>query len=256
MSQALGTPTALVTGASKGIGRGIAERLGHDGALVAVHYGTDAAGADETVEAIRAEGGDAFAVGADLASPGGDADLAAGLAAGLDEAGADGALDVLVNNAGIGASTGLEDITPDEFDRLFTVNVRAPHFLTQRLLPTLRDGGRIVNISSGAARIAMPEMLPYAMTKGALESLTHQLAQRLGPRRITVNAVAPGIVEIDRTRRQMRENPGMEDYGKTVSALGRLGTPTDVAGVVAFLASADSGWVTGQVLDATGGSHL
>ncbi|WP_084468597.1 SDR family oxidoreductase [Nocardiopsis trehalosi] len=245
--------TALVTGASKGIGREIAERLARDGLRVAVHYGSDRAGAEAAVAAITAAGGRAFALGADLAAADGPGTLTDALRAAI---GPDGHLDVLVHNAGVGESSGLAEITPEEYDRLFAVNVRAPLFLTQRLLPVLRDGGRIIAVSSGVTRIALPAMLPYAMTKGALEVLVHQLAQQVGPRGITVNAVAPGVIDTERTRRQFAADPGFAAYAEEVSALGRVGRVDDVAGIAAFLASSDGGWVTGQVIDATGGSHL
>jgi NAD(P)-dependent dehydrogenase (short-subunit alcohol dehydrogenase family) len=247
-----GDRTALVTGASRGIGRAIAERLARDGLRVAVHYGTDRAGAEAAVAAITAAGGRAFALGADLAA----ADGPEALADAVRAATGPGGLDVLVHNAGVGESSGLAEITPEEYDRLFAVNVRAPLFLTQRLLPVLRDGGRVIAVSSGVTRIALPAMLPYAMTKGALEVFVHQLAQQVGPRGITVNAVAPGVIDTERTRRQFAADPGFAAYATEVSALGRVGRVDDVAGVAAFLASADGRWVTGQVLDATGGSHL
>ncbi|MBB4933095.1 3-oxoacyl-[acyl-carrier protein] reductase [Lipingzhangella halophila] len=245
--------TALVTGASKGIGRGIAERLGQEGALVAVHYGTDEEGARETVRLVEKAGGRAMTVGADLSSPHGVRDLVAGLDSAV---GTDNPVDILVHNAGIGASSGVAEITAEEYERLFTVNVRAPLFLTQALLPRLRDGGRVVAVSTGLTRVTTPALLPYAMTKGALEVFTRGMAAELGPRGITVNAVAPGLVSVDRTERQMRDNPGMRESVLGVTALERLGQPDDIAAVVAFLASDDGRWVTGQLLDATGGARL
>ncbi|WP_129664870.1 SDR family oxidoreductase [Phytoactinopolyspora endophytica] len=256
MSNPLSGRSALVTGASKGIGRALAVRLGRDGAVVVAHYNSDAEGAKETVREIERNGGRAFAVHTDLAAGDSPESLLAGLDAELGGPTGRAELDIVVHNAGIGESSDLENLTLTEYERLFAVNVRAPLFLTQRLLPRLRDGGRIVNVSSGVARIAMPAILPYAMTKGALEVFTFQLAQQLGPRNITVNAVAPGVVVNDRTHAQMRANPGLADYAVELSALKRLGEPEDIAGVVAFLCSDDGRWVTGQVLDATGGAQL
>ncbi|MEU9989811.1 SDR family oxidoreductase [Streptomyces sp. NPDC048045] len=246
---ALTGKTALVTGASRGIGRGIAERLGRDGARVAVHYGSNGAAAQETVAAIEAEGGSAFAIGVELGAPG-DAER---LWEEFDRH-ADG-LDILVNNAGIGTSHPFEEIGEEEYDRLFAVNVKAPHFITRLGARRLRDGGRVVNISSGLARAAvMPELMAYAMTKAALDVLTRDLSKVLGPRGITVNSVAPGIVDTDVNAGWLRTSDEAWRDAAGYSALGRVGTPADIADAVAFLVSQDGRWVTGHWLDATGGS--
>ncbi|WP_037370373.1 SDR family oxidoreductase [Amycolatopsis orientalis] len=246
--------TALVTGGGKGIGRAVATRLAQDGALVAVHYGSDEAAAKDTVAAIEANGGQAFAVQATLGVDG-DADaLLDRLAAELRERTGEVALDILVNNAATGAGS-ITSATPEEFDRVFAVNVKAPFFLVQRLLLVLRDGGRIVNISSADTRIALPFELAYSMTKGALDVFTRSLAQELGQRGITVNGVAPGPTPTDRTAHLFADER-MRAGTAAASALRRVADPTDIADVVAFLASADSRWVTGQVVDATGGTFL
>ncbi|NEB82120.1 SDR family oxidoreductase [Streptomyces sp. SID14478] len=241
--------TALVTGASRGIGRGIAERLGRDGARIAVHYGTNEAAAKETVAAIEAAGGSAFPIQADLAAPG-----AAQKVWERFDAQADG-VDILVNNAGIGTSSAFEEINEAEFDRLVTVNTKTPLFLTQLASPRLREGGRIINISSGAARTAvLPDLMPYAMTKGALDVFTRYLAKTFGPRGITANTVAPGIVDTDVNAEWLRASDEAWQGAAALSVLGKVGTPADIADVVAFLASPDGRWVTGQWVDATGGS--
>jgi NAD(P)-dependent dehydrogenase (short-subunit alcohol dehydrogenase family) len=241
--------TALVTGASRGIGRGVAERLARDGARVAVHYGTNETAAKETVTAIEAAGGSAFAIGAELGRPGD----AAALWEEFDRH-ADG-LDILVNNAGIGASRPFDQIDEAEYDRLFAVNVKAPHFLVQQGLTRLRDGGRIVNISTGLSRTAlMPQVMAYSMTKAALDVFTRDLAKVLGPRGITVNSVAPGIVDTDINAEWLRASDEARQGAAALSALGRVGTPADIADAVAFLVSDDGRWVTGHWLDATGGS--
>ncbi|MEU9555999.1 SDR family oxidoreductase [Streptomyces fumanus] len=241
--------TALVTGASRGIGRGIAERLGRDGARVAVHYGRSEAAAKETVAAIEEAGGSAFAIGAELGRPG-DAEA---LWAEFDRH-ADG-LDILVNNAGIGSARPIKEITEEEYDQVFAVNVKAPFFLVQHGIRRLRDGGRIINISSGLARTAlMPDNIAYAMTKGALDVFSRDLSKVLGPRGITVNSVAPGIIDTDNTAPMLH---GTEDgwaRAAAFSALGGVGSPAEVADVVAFLASDAGRWVTGSWVDATGGS--
>ncbi|MEV8016330.1 SDR family oxidoreductase [Streptomyces sp. NPDC086554] len=244
---ALAGKTALVTGGSRGIGRGIAERLGRDGARVAVHYGSNEAAAKETVATIEAAGGSAFAFGTELGVPG-DAEA---LWAEFDRH-ADG-LDILVNNAGIGLYSLVGEVQEADYDRVFAVNVKAPFFIIQKGLDRLRDGGRIINISSGVTRIAFPITIGYSMTKGALNVLTHTLAQDLGPRGITVNAVAPGIIETE----MMAGIPdGQHSEMAKYSAFGRIGQPADVADIVTFIASDDARWITGQYIDATGGSAL
>jgi 3-oxoacyl-[acyl-carrier protein] reductase len=244
--------TALVTGASKGIGRAIARRLAADGALVAVHYGTDDTGAKETVAAIQADGGRAFAVRAELGTPGDVDALFDGLAAGL----AGQRLDILVNNAAIGGQRGaIDDTTPEFFDRLFAVNVRAPFFIIQRALPLMRDGGRIINISSADTRVALTNELAYSMTKGAVNVLGRTLANGVGTRGITVNTVAPGITDTGKLG-WMLANPELRARTEQAAALNRIGQPEDIAAVVAFLASDDGRWVTGHLLDATGGTFL
>ncbi|MGW7271423.1 SDR family oxidoreductase [Streptomyces sp. NPDC054864] len=243
--------TALVTGGSRGIGRGIAERLGRDGARVAVHYGSNEVAAKETVTAIEAAGGSAFAIGAELGVPGDAQALWDAF-----DAHADG-VDILVNNAGIGATRPFADADEEEYDRLFAVNAKAPFFITQLGERRLRDGGRIINISSGLSHAAvMPEIMTYAMTKGALDVFTRNLSKVLGSRGITVNAVAPGIVDTDINAAWLRgdQNTDARTGAAAMSALGRVGTPADIADAVAFLASDDGRWVTGQWIDVTGGS--
>ncbi|MET9847195.1 SDR family oxidoreductase [Streptomyces ossamyceticus] len=240
--------TALVTGASRGIGRGIAERLGRDGARVAVHYGRNEAAAKETVAAIEAAGGSAFTLGVELGSPG-DAEA---LWEEFDRH-ADG-LDILVNNAAIGNSRPIEEIDEEEYDRLFAVNVKAPLFLAKHGMTRLRDGGRVINISSGLARTAaMPHNMAYAMAKAALDVLSRDLSKVLGPRGITVNSVAPGLTTTDNTAEFLSTEAGRA-MAEGISALGRVGAVDDIADVVAFLASDESRWVTGSWVDATGGS--
>ncbi|MFF8844802.1 SDR family oxidoreductase [Streptomyces sp. NPDC015127] len=247
--------TALVTGASRGIGRGTAQRLARDGFLVAVHYGSNEAAAKETVESILAEGGRAFAVRADLAAADGVAALYEGFGQGLAAQGAEPGLDVLVNNAALGPTARIQEVTEADFDRLFTVNVKAPFFLVQQGLGLLRDGGRVVNISSGVTRIAFPEAIAYSMTKGAVDTFTLALAKELAGRGITVNTVAPGFVETDMNA-PLRSTPEGAAFLEGFSAFGRIGQPADIADIVGFLASEESRWVTGQYIDATGGSRL
>jgi NAD(P)-dependent dehydrogenase (short-subunit alcohol dehydrogenase family) len=211
-----------------------------------VHYGSNDAAAKQTIAEIEAAGGQAFAVKADLGEP-----LDA-LWAAFDQA-ADG-LDILVNNAGIGRHQPIANVTPEWFDRLFAVNAKAPFFLVQQAIPRLRDGGRIINIGSGVTRIAFPQDTAYSMTKGALNTLTLAMAKELGPRGITVNTVAPGI--IDTEMNHWLADPEAAREAAAYSVFDAVGQPEDVADVVAFVASNDARWVTGQTLDATGGSRL
>jgi NAD(P)-dependent dehydrogenase (short-subunit alcohol dehydrogenase family) len=243
---------ALVTGGSRGIGRAIAERLARDGATVVLSYARDRAAAEDTVAGIAKRGGKAMAVHAPFGEHG-DAER---LWHAYDEATGHAGVDIVVNNAGIGRSSDLVALTEDEFDELFAVNVRAPLFVVQGAVSRIRDHGRVINISSGVSRIAMPEILAYGATKGALDTLTLNLAKALGPRGITVNSVAPGIVDTDVNAGWLRGNPEAERQAASVSALGRIGQPDDIASVVAFLASEDGRWVSGRVVDATGGSGL
>jgi NAD(P)-dependent dehydrogenase (short-subunit alcohol dehydrogenase family) len=242
--------TALVTGASRGIGRAIAQRLGLAGAFVAVHYGRNEVAAKETLAAIEQHGGQGFLIRAELGVDGDVDRVLAGLRGGL----AGRPLDILVNNAGILEASPLDRVTPEEFDRSFAVNVRAPFFLIQRALPLLADGGRIINISSAVTRIASP-FLHYAMNKGAIEVMGHTLARALGARGITVNTVAPGVVDTDMGA-WVHGSPEIEASVRSTVALDRIGQPTDVADVVAFLASPEARWVTGVALDASGGQWL
>ncbi|MGG2460758.1 SDR family oxidoreductase [Streptomyces sp. RGM 3693] len=247
--------TALVTGSSRGIGRGIAQRLAQDGALVAVHYGSNDSAAKETVESIRDAGGRAFPVAAELGVPGDAEALFTAFDAELAAAGAEPGLDILVNNAAISLPGHIDEVTPEEFDRTIAVNTKAPFFLIQHGLRRMRDGGRIVNISSAVTTTAFPSTIAYGVSKGAIDTLTRTLAKDVGGRGITVNTVAPGFIETDMNA-AMRATPEAHTALAAISVFNRLGRPADVADVVAFLASDDSRWVTGQRIDVTGGSML
>ncbi|MEU9802918.1 SDR family oxidoreductase [Streptomyces sp. NPDC051000] len=240
--------TALVTGSSRGIGRSIALALAAEGARVAVHYAGNEAAAKETVNSIEAAGGQAFAIRAELGLPG-DADT---LWAAFDEH-ADG-LDILVNNAGIAGPGLIHEVSEADYDKVFAINAKAPFFIIQKGLDRLRDGGRIINISSGVTKVAFPGMTSYAASKGAVEVLTLTLAQTLGSRQITVNAVSPGTIETD--IHPWMAIPEAKAQAAAFSVFNRVGQPGDVADVVSFLASDDARWVTGQNIDVSGGSGL
>jgi 3-oxoacyl-[acyl-carrier protein] reductase len=252
---ALAGKTALVTGASRGIGRGIAYKLTQEGALVAVHFREDESAADETLKAIRDSGGRAFGIRAELGAPGGVETLYEQFDAGVAQHGMDPGLDILVNNAGASGSARIDEVTPELFDRIFGVNTKSLVFMAQQALHRMRSGGRIINISSAATRIAYPESLVYSMSKGAVDTFTLALAKEVGARDITVNSVRPGFVETDMNAGKRRTKEAVADLASW-SVFNRLGQPSDVADIVAFLASEASRWVTGQCIDASGGSRL
>jgi bifunctional oxygenase/reductase len=247
--------TALVTGSSRGIGRCIAMRLAREGALVAVHYATDEAAAKKTVTLIEKEGGRAFLVHAEFGVPGDVHELFLALEQGLREHTNDTTLDILVNNAGQinVAGTMPEEVTPESFDYYFALNAKAPLFIAQRALPLLPEGGRIINISSHLTRSANPAYLTYAMTKAAIDQLSLHLARYLAPRGITVNSVAPGITN---NGYPVFDLPDFAEQIAQLSAFNRIGQVGDIADIVAFLATDDARWITGAIIDASGGALL
>ncbi len=247
--------TALVTGASRGIGRATASALAAAGAHVLVHYGRSGQEAESLVSEIEAKGGRANAISADLGTPNGAALLAKQVRSVIDR------LDVLVLNAGISKAARIADYTVGDFDNLFAINVRSPFFLVQQLLPILGEGSNIIVISSAVARTVVgkpglenPSILAYASTKGALETLVKNWAAILGPRGIRVNAVAPGVIDTDMSNFTKSEAGREVTLG--MQALKRIGKPEDVADVVAFLASDAARWITGASIPVDGGSKL
>jgi 3-oxoacyl-[acyl-carrier protein] reductase len=241
--------TALGTGASRGIGRATARALALAGARVIIHYGSAAKEAESLVAEIRAAGGKADAVGADLGAPDGAHKLAAEVRKLAGER-----LDILVANAGVATAATIEDQTVAEFDRMFAVNVRAPFFLVQQLLPLLGEGSSVVLLSSLAARASVGLLPAYAATKGAIDTLVKHFAALLGPRGIRVNAVAPGVIDTDMSS-FVRSDDG-RDYTLGIQSLQRIGHPDDVADVIVFLASDAARWVTGDTIQAGGGSKI
>jgi 3-oxoacyl-[acyl-carrier protein] reductase len=241
--------TALVTGASRGIGRATALALAKAGAQVVVHYGSGANEAEAVVAEITKAGGRADAVGADLSAPDGPHKLAKQVRTLVSDR-----LDILVANAGTSKSATVEATTVEDFDKLFAVNVRAPFFLVQQLLPILSSGGSVVLVSSLAAHAVVGTLSAYAATKGAIDTLVKHFASVLGERSIRVNAVAPGVVATDMS--SFTKTDAGRNSALGIQALKRLAQPDDIAGVVAFLASADARWITGDTVRVDGGSKL
>jgi 3-oxoacyl-[acyl-carrier protein] reductase len=251
----LSNKVAVVTGGSRGIGRGIAQRLGSEGATVVVHYSTSRGAAEEVVEEINHSGGAAFAIGSDLGTIDGIRTLFDAIEQELIARFGTAGIDILVNNAGIGLSAAIEDTKEEDFDSLIALNVKTPFFMIQQALPHLRKDGRIIQISSAVTRISLPAIPAYSMSKAAINGLTLALANQLGPRGVTINAIAPGFVATDMNA-GMLQDPGSRQFGASFSIFERWGEPKDIADIAAFLASPESGWITGQVIDASGGSHL
>ena len=241
--------TALVTGGSRGIGRAAALALGRAGAQVLVHYGRAAKEAEEVAVQVRAAGGRADVVTADLSAPDGPHKLAKQVRAIVGDR-----LDILVANAGISKAATIEETTVADFDELFAVNVRAPFFIVQQLLPILAEGSSIVFVSSLAAHSAVSNLSAYSATKGAIDTIVKHFAFALGPRGIRVNAVAPGIVATDMSN--YAKTAEGRQFAMSIQALKRVAQPDDIGGVIAFLASEDARWITGDSIRVDGGSKL
>jgi 3-oxoacyl-[acyl-carrier protein] reductase len=241
--------TALVTGASRGIGRASALALAKGGAQVLVHFSRGAQEAEAVVAEIRSAGGRAEAVGVDLAAPDGAHKLASQVRDILGDR-----LDILVANAGVSKAATIEDTTVEDFDNLFAVNVRAPFFLVQQLLPILSNGSSIILVSSLAAHASVGALAAYAATKGAIDTLVKHFASALGAKGVRVNAVAPGVVETDMSN-FTKTDAGL-DFTLGMQALKRLAQPDDIGSVVAFLGSDEARWITGDTVRVDGGSKL
>jgi len=253
----LANKTALVTGASRGIGRATAQALAAAGAHVIVHYGRATTEAEGVVGEIRAAGGRADAIKADVSTPEGATGLANQVRAIVGEK-----LDIFVSNAGISKAAAIEDHTIEDFDNLFATNVRGPFFALQQLLPILGEGSSVIVITSLAAhfspgesgQVGAPSLPAYAATKGALETLVKHWAAHLGVRGIRVNAVAPGVIETDMSN--FTKSEAGRGLSLKMQALKRIGKPDDVADVIVFLASDGARWITGASIPVDGGSKL
>ncbi|HKP69112.1 MAG TPA: glucose 1-dehydrogenase [Pyrinomonadaceae bacterium] len=236
---------AVVTGASKGIGASIAKTLGAEGASVVVNYSSDKAGADKVVEAITSAGGKAVAIGGNVAS---DANAIVNAAVSNY-----GKLDILVNNAGVYEFSPVEDITEEHYNRLFNTNVLGLLLVTQAAAKHLGEGGSIINIGSAVTRVTPPNSAVYTATKGAVDAITGVLSRELGPRKIRVNSINPGIVETEGTVTAGFIGSEFADQTVAQTPLGRVGQPEDIANATVFLASDDSRWLTGEHVLASGG---
>lgn len=249
-TQKLAGRTALVTGASKGIGASIAKHLAAAGAAVVVNYASSKAGADKVVAEITAAGGKAVALGGDVAKP---ADITRLLA---DTKAAFGKLDILVNNAGVYEFAPLEAITPEHYHRQFNINVLGLLLTTQAAVPLFpATGGSVINIGSVVSSLTPPNSAVYTATKGAVDAITGVLAKELGPKKIRVNALNPGIVETEGSRTAGFIGSDFEKNIVAQTPLGRTGQPRDIASIAVFLASDDSGWLSGELIRAGGGMH-
>lgn len=246
---------ALVTGASRGIGKSTALALAERGSDVILTYASAEQEANEVVEAIRSKGRAAVALRLDLSQTDSFDAFVAEVRRALGRTWSRDGFDFLVNNAGIGGYSPFAETSEATFDTLVAVHFKGPFFLTQKLLPLIVDGGRIVNVSTGLARYVYPGFSAYAAVKGALEVLTRALAVELGPRRISVNAVAPGGVVTDFGGGALRD-PSLQQAVAAETPLGRVGEPQDVAGVIASLLAPETRWITGQRIEVTGGYRL
>ncbi|MBD9469447.1 SDR family oxidoreductase [Pseudoxanthomonas sp. PXM01] len=249
------SPLTLITGGSRGLGRNMALAVARQGHDVLITYRSQQAEAAAVVAEIEALGQRAAALPLDVGQSGGFDAFAESVRAQLAAWHRD-RIDHLVNNAGMGVHAGFAETTREQFDALVDVHLKCPFFLTQTLLPLIADGGRIVNISSGLARFALPGYAAYAAMKGAMEVLTRYQAKELGARGIAVNIVAPGAIETDFGGGAVRDNAQLNAFVASQTALGRVGQPDDIGGVVASLLSPAMGWVNAQRIEASGGMFL
>jgi NAD(P)-dependent dehydrogenase (short-subunit alcohol dehydrogenase family) len=255
MSQSLKNKIALVTGASRNVGREIALRLADDGADVVFTYLSNTTAADGTLRDLRARGVRAHAIKVNLTGTG-ELDAFVAELRGVVESWGRNTIDILVNNAGILRLATFDKVTEDDLDANYLTNYKSVFFLTQKLAPLLAEGGRIVNLGSRTAKIAFAPLVSYGPVKAAIQSLTPYLASFFGKRGITVNAVSPGGLDDDFNTTLFERMPQARDYIKSQTAVGRMGVPSDVAGVVAFLCSPAAGFVSGAVVQIDGGYHL
>jgi len=252
----MNAPIALITGASRGLGKNAAQHLARHGSDLIVTYRTGADEAQALVREIEAMGRRAVALPVDVSRSGSFPAFAAEVKAALARVWQRETFDHLVNNAGIGIHASFADTTQAQFDTLVDVHLKGPFFLTQALLPLIAEGGRIVNVSSGLARFALPGYAAYASMKGGIEVWTRYLAKELGPRGISVNVLAPGAIETDFGGGAVRDDAQLNAMIASQTAMGRVGLPDDIGGAVAMLLQPGNRWITGQRIEASGGMFL
>jgi NAD(P)-dependent dehydrogenase (short-subunit alcohol dehydrogenase family) len=253
---AQGSRIAIITGGSRGLGRNTAIAAARHGIGSIITYNASQAEADKTVKEIEAAGEKAVALKLDTSTTAGFDAFAGEVRRVLKETWGRDSFDYLVNNAGTSAPGTIMDMKEDDFDHLYAIHLKGVFFLTQKLLPIMRDGGRIVNISSGLARFATPGFSAYGSLKGAIDVLSRYMAKELGPRGIAVNAVAPGAIETDFGNGRVRDNPELNKMVASITALGRVGLPDDIGPMIAALLGDENRWMTGQRLEVSGGMYL
>ncbi len=247
---------SLITGGSRGLGKSAALHIARKGGDVIVTYRSQAAEAQAVVAEMEALGRRAVALQLDVGNSSSFAAFADQVQSALAQHWQRDSFDHLVNNAGVGLGASLMETTEAQFDELMNIHFKGVFFLTQKLLPLMANGGRILNISTGLTRFAMPGYAAYASMKGAVETLTHYMAKELGPRGIAVNVVAPGAIETDFRDGAVRDNAQVNAFIAGQTALGRVGLPDDIGGLIANLLSPDNGWVNAQRIEASGGMFL
>ncbi|CAM3923142.1 SDR family oxidoreductase [Rahnella bruchi] len=247
---------AIVTGGSRGLGKNAIEKLAKNNVDIILTYHSQAQAAQAVVQTVEALGGKAVALQLNAGESGSFDAFVAQVKTQLQQVWQRDTFDFLVNNAGVGLHESFANTTEEQFDLMMNVHLKGPFFLTQKLLPLISDGGRILNVSSGLARFALPGSSAYAIMKGAVEVLTRYQAKELGARGITVNVLAPGAIETDFSGGMVRDNPEVNKIVSGNTTLGRAGLPDDIGGMVAMMLSDEAGWMTAQRVEASGGMFI
>lgn len=246
----------IVTGGSRGLGKSMSLYLAKKGYDIILTYKNKKAEAEEVIDAIEKIGNKALALQLDVSNHKTFSNFVENVKEGLTRKWEADKFDILINNAGIGIHASFMETTEEQFDQLMNTHFKGTFFLTQKLIPLMKDGGRIVNISSGLTRFSLPGYSAYAAMKGAVEVLTRYMAKELGPRNIAVNTIAPGAIETDFGDGSVRDNKELNAFIASLTALGRVGLPDDIGGAVATIVSEDNRWINGQRLEVSGGIFL